>query len=158
MQDVKGWETLHEKLGNKCLLIADKVLSKGLPLKSPPSNVANATDSEPSQAQAEDAEASGELSNQSGEGGGKERTGDKVEAATPEEQEPRLGYLSCAGIQFETTVWSTMQKAAALKGDFIQYVCGVGGGGRGGGGECVYVSECIIPSLSGSDLAMGGSL
>lgn len=114
---MKGWETLHEKLGNKCLLIADKVLSKGLPLKSPPSNVANATNGELSQAQAEDAEASDELPNQSGEGEGKEKTGDNIETAAPEEKESGLGYLSCAGIQFETTVWSTIQKAAALKGD-----------------------------------------
>ncbi len=127
LQDVQGWETLHEKLGNKCLLIADKVLSKGLPLKSPPGGVANAADSEPSRAQAEDAEASDELSNQSEKGDGKGRTVNELEAATPEEQEPRLEYLSCAGIQFETTVWSTMQKAAALKGDFMH--CGVGGGG-----------------------------
>ena len=129
IQDVKGWETLHEKLGNKCLLIADKVLSKGLPLKSSPCIVANATDSEPSQAQAENAEASGGLSSQAEEGEGKEKTLDKNKATTPEEQEPKLVYLSCAGIQFETTVWSTMQRAAALKGDIIMHLVWVEGGG-----------------------------
>lgn len=119
LQDVQGWESLHEKLGNKCLLIADKVLSKGLPLKSPPSSVANPADSEPCQTQAEDAEVSDELSNQSRKRDEKEITVNEVEAVTPEEQEPRLAYLSCAGIPFEATVWSTMQKAAALKGDFM---------------------------------------
>lgn len=127
LQDIQGWESLHEKLGNKCLLIADKVLSKGLPLKSPPSSVASPADSEPCTVKAEDTDVSDEISNQSGKGDGKEIIVNEVEAVIPEEQEPRLAYLSCAGIPFEATVWSTMQKAAALKGDFM--LLGVSGGG-----------------------------
>ena len=128
-------------MGNKCLLIADKVLSKGLPLKKPPTgNVAIGTNNELSQAQAEDAEASGELPNQSGEGEGKEKIGDKVETTSLVEEELGLGYLSCAGIQFETTVWSIMQKAAALKGDLTLYVCMCGWRGRDG---VVSVRVCV---------------
>lgn len=103
-------------------MIADKILSKGLPLKSPPSSLANATDSERSDAQTEEVEDSGELSDQSGEGEGKEKTMDKVETVAPEEQEAKLAYLSCAGIPFETTLWSTVQRAATLKGDFMYLV------------------------------------
>ena len=36
--------------------------------------------------------------------------------ATSEDNEPGVEYLSCAGVKLETTVWSTVQKAAALKG------------------------------------------
>ena len=35
-QDVDGWRKLCERLGSKCLLVADRVLEKGLPLSPAP--------------------------------------------------------------------------------------------------------------------------
>lgn len=122
---MKGWETLHTKLGSRCLLIAGKVLCKGLPLKNPSSNVADASPSELTQALAQDAEPSMEVPNQSGEleGDGGRKSEAKADVVTAhKDEEPRLEYLSCAGIQLEATVWSTMQKAAALKGDLYSLI------------------------------------
>ena len=95
-------------MGKKCLLIAEKVLSKGLPLKSPPTgDGTTAVNPEPTQANsAENVETASGEPTQSVEGGNNE-----------EEEEPGVEYLSCAGVQLETTIWSTMQKAAALKGN-----------------------------------------
>ena len=33
MQDVQGWRKLQEALGNRCLIVADRALDGGLPIK-----------------------------------------------------------------------------------------------------------------------------
>lgn len=110
MQDINGWRTLQEKLGKKCLLIAEKVLRKGLPLKSPPTSLSCGSSAENTEDHLENDETPDEVPTQ-----GESNEG-RNESATLEDKEPGVEYLSCAGVQLETTVWSTMQKAAALKG------------------------------------------
>lgn len=114
MQDVNGWKSLQEKLGKKCLLIAENALSKGLPLKSPPPTSASGGKSEvDSESTPVSPGGKVEAINQSG---NEKREVGESESSTSEEKEPGVEYLSCAGVKLETTVWSTIQKAAALKG------------------------------------------
>ena len=108
MQDVNGWCILQEKLGKKCLLIAEQVLSKGLPLKTPPRSKTSSARSEPTHEEHPD-----QPPELSVEGDSEQKEG---EDSNPEDKEPGVEYLSCAGVQLVDTVWSTIQQAAALKG------------------------------------------
>ena len=105
LQDVNGWCTLQEKLGKKCLLIAEKVLSQGLALKPSPRSKTSSARSEPTHEEQPDQPP--ELS--------PEGHCEPKEGEGTEDKDPGVEYLSCAGLQLLDTVWSTIQRAAALK-------------------------------------------
>lgn len=112
-------------------------------MKGPPPDSASketsATDTELSLAHNETAEVDVGAPGHSGEA---KQKSEESEAVTSGDEELGVEYLSCAGVQLEITVWSTMQKAAALKGNFMSV--------------CIRVNQ--IPVFSGSDHCKGGTL
>ena len=96
-QDVEGWKKLHEVLGSKCLLVADRTFD-GLPI----SPLRKREDKETTEVDETD-----------------EGTQGREEA----EAEEGLDFLSCVGLSLENTVSATCSRALSLAGELPMYVC-----------------------------------
>ena len=96
-QDVEGWKKLHEVLGSKCLLVADRTFDD-LPITP----LRKREDKETTEV---------------------DETDEGTQGREEGEAEEGLDFLSCAGISLENTLSATCSRALSLAGELPMYVC-----------------------------------
>ena len=92
--DVHGWQELHQSLGSRCLLVADKTFGE-LPIKPVPPGTKGEEDVNSPTAE------------------GKVDGGGDKEVPPP----PALSYLSCATMVLDSTITVALNEFTRLKGE-----------------------------------------